>query len=445
MVCFTRIFSALIAAALLFLLPLPLHAEWYSLPAFFSDEAKPATPPAAADSSRQTTGAAAVNGSRLKVKAPEPVKPLVVEIEPASGNIVAKPASEAIPVRTVVPLERTLAPFSPSLALRSRQLSVDSEWRGEVYVNGGITVMPAATLTIQPGTLVRFTKGSALHVLGRIVVKGSVESPVRLTSVYREAQESDWGGIYLSGSEKRNLFEHVVIEGADAALVARFSSFAADHVVIGSSARGLQLQSANATVTNSAFTVPVTAISAVKSELFLEKCSISGGQSGVVINSSAVEAIDMSITSCRLTAFSAGASQLKLSGFAVSACQTALRLSSCDGSISDSAFTGNLETGVVLGGSNLRFTGNIVSGNRVGIQLDDNLVALWANTIVANSSYNLIYLGDEPLFAGGNNFGSASTVENENKLFSKRPGTVQIVPLLTTAPADSADQSGVLH
>jgi hypothetical protein len=113
--------------------------------------------------------------------------------------------------------------------------------------------------------------------------------------------------------------------------------------------------------------------------------------------------------------------------------------------VSDSSFTANLESGVVLTGSNLRFTGNTLTGNRVGIQLDDDLASLWGNTISGNSSYNLMYLGEESLFVGGNSFGGTSPAETELKIFSKRPGAVQLVPVFAADPFRNGTSSRVAH
>ncbi len=397
MACSAKKSFALTVGFLFFLLPLKLYAAWSFTPSFFSE-----------DLGR---------------------KPVVVTPVPAAANRAAIPANGIKTEKIVASGLRAVAPFAPTRTLRSQLVTVDSEWQGAVYVDGGITIGSAATLTINPGTVVRFAKGAGLHVLGRIVIRGTHENPVRLTSLYREPQDSDWSGIFLSGTVKRNVLENVVIEGAEIALFARFSSVSMDFVDIGSSRVGLKLQSSTATIANTVIAVPVTAISAAKSEIFMEKCSITGGQSGVIANSSAVEARELSIKSCRLTAFSANDSQLKLEKISLSASQSALHLTRCDGSASESSFSNNLETGVIVTGSNLRFTGNTLTGNRVGMQLDDNLPSLWANAITGNRSYNLIYLGEESLFVGGNSFGGKTVEENENKIFSRRPGAVQLTPV----------------
>jgi len=438
--------SSCLAAVFFLLLPLQLYADWSIIPSFSSSDPgrKPAAAvpaPAAADKLLKTPPE---TGGGVKSSLPDSAgKPPLLELPAAAdSSTITIPAAAPATPGLVITAPRETVSISPALTVRSQLLTVDNEWRGAVYVDGGITVAAAATLTIQPGTVVRFGKGAGIHVLGRIVVKGTRENPVRLVSLYRDAQDSDWSGIFLSGTEKRNIFEHVSIEGAETAVFARFSSFTAAFVNVSNSAVGFKLQSSTAAIASSVFSVPVTAISAAKSEIFMEKCAITGGQSGIIVNSSAVEAREVSIESCRLTAFSAAASQLKLDRISVSACQSALKLNRCDGSVSDSVFSNNLESGAVLTDSNLRFTGNRLTGNKVGLQLDDNLPSLWANTFAGNSSYNLLYLGDDSMFVGGNSFGGNQAGENENKVFSKRPGAVQMLPVFAVEPAANNNSFG---
>lgn len=423
MSCYTKKIPAAVALVACFLLPMPLHADWTFFQSLFPDSSKqkPEAVSAPQTVEKSPSAATAPQGQEKRPLAGAADRPVPAPVRGTSGGNVTLPP--------LVPISRTVAPFSPTMTLHSQLLSVDSEWRGAVLVDGGITIAPAATLTIHPGTIVRFANGAGLHVLGRIVIQGSAANPVRLTSLFREPQDSDWGGIILSGSEKRNLLEHAVIEGAETAIFARFSNLTTRHVVIGNASIAYRLQSALATIAHGEITAAVTAVAAARSDLFIEKTRVSGGQSGIIATASAVEARDLAVSSCRLTALVAADSQLQLEKCSLTACQSALQLNRSTGEVRDSSFSDNRETGVIIAASHLRFTGNRLNNNRVGLQLDDNLTALWGNVISGNSSYNLIYLGDESLFAGGNRFGSSATTEFDNKIFSKRPGAVQLVPV----------------
>jgi hypothetical protein len=82
----------------------------------------------------------------------------------------------------------------------------------------------------------------------------------------------------------------------------------------------------------------------------------------------------------------------------------------------------------------IRFNGNIVTGNKVGLQCDDNQASLWGNSITENSSYNLMYLGDEWFYAGANWFGRLGPGGVEKTVFSNRSGALQLAPLLQSEP-----------
>jgi hypothetical protein len=405
-----------------------LHADWSFINALFPDNSKPKPVAAPKPPTVVTAPASPASQSKPAAAAGADSRPL----PPAPPVVSSRPPTVA--TKPLTPAPREIAPFAPDVVLHSHLLSVDSTWQGAVLVDGGITVAPAATLTILPGTVVRFAKGSGIQVLGRIVIQGSAAYPVRLTSLYGEPQDSDWSGLFLSGTEKRNLLEHVVIEGAETAVFARFAAFTANFITINNSAVGCRLQSSLATISNGEIATAVTAVAVAKGELFIEKSAISGGQSGIVATAAALEARELTVRSCRLTALVATDSQLKLEQSVLTECQSAMQLTRCDGAVSNSAFSGNRETGVILTASNLRFTGNRLSSNRVGLQLDDAQSALWGNTVSDNSSYNLVYLGEEALFAGGNSFGGRTTAEKDVKIFSKRPGAVQLVPVFAVEP-----------
>ena len=69
---------------------------------------------------------------------------------------------------------------------------------GPYIVDGTIQVLPGATLTMEPGVLVRFKKDAKLVVHGTLVIKGEASNPVVLTSAEAEPSRGDWGGIEFS-------------------------------------------------------------------------------------------------------------------------------------------------------------------------------------------------------------------------------------------------------
>jgi len=80
-------------------------------------------------------------------------------------------------------------------------LSSDTVWTNDrIYVANNVIVDTGVTLTIQPGTLVKFNPGRAMVVKGTLIADGTPGSPIRFTSAADNPVPGDWGGMY-SGNE----------------------------------------------------------------------------------------------------------------------------------------------------------------------------------------------------------------------------------------------------
>jgi subtilisin family serine protease/N-acetylneuraminic acid mutarotase len=107
----------------------------------------------------------------------------------------------------------------------SGTLTTDTTWtRNKVYiVNGNINVIAGVTLTIQPGTVVKFNGNYNLNVRGKLLADGTVDLPITLIPyttgqtwgnlLFDDTSEdavADGDGSYLSG----NILRYVTLEGA---------------------------------------------------------------------------------------------------------------------------------------------------------------------------------------------------------------------------------------
>ena len=103
-------------------------------------------------------------------------------------------------------------------------VSSDTTWSGEVGVDGDVVVQPGATLTVAPGTTVRFSRGdprrtgyaperSELLVFGELMLQGSGENPVRFVSAAASPRAGDWSGIFLLNAQNPEL-QGVLVEHA---------------------------------------------------------------------------------------------------------------------------------------------------------------------------------------------------------------------------------------
>jgi hypothetical protein len=111
-------------------------------------------------------------------------------------------------------------------------ISTDTTWDKEIYVKGDVEISPGATLTVMPGTVVRFAKiaedgpgnlhktatdnfpRAELIVRGKLVARGSKDRVIVFTSAAGSPKPGDWGAINFLDS-KGNTLEFCEISYAD--------------------------------------------------------------------------------------------------------------------------------------------------------------------------------------------------------------------------------------
>jgi len=112
-------------------------------------------------------------------------------------------------------------------------LTQNTVWSGLMKVLGQVTVPADVTLTIEPGSIVKFVDGSGqLDILGSLEARGTVGAPVVFTSWQDDTAggdsnddgdatspaAGDWPGLRFSGSSASGVLEHVEIRHADRAI-----------------------------------------------------------------------------------------------------------------------------------------------------------------------------------------------------------------------------------
>ena len=106
-------------------------------------------------------------------------------------------------------------------------LTRDATWRRDLpYVlHRGLDVAPGASLTIEPGVVVKAAPGACVRVLGSIAARGESGSPVAFTSLLDDSfggdtnadgdatrpGPGDWGGIGVRSAAPGSLFRHAVV------------------------------------------------------------------------------------------------------------------------------------------------------------------------------------------------------------------------------------------
>jgi hypothetical protein len=100
--------------------------------------------------------------------------------------------------------------YPTTLTTVSTDITTSTTWSGVILLQNKIYVKNNATLTIQPGTIIRgdkATQGSLIVTRGaKINAQGTVNQPIIFTSneVVGNRNEGDWGGVVLLGLARNN-------------------------------------------------------------------------------------------------------------------------------------------------------------------------------------------------------------------------------------------------
>ena len=110
-----------------------------------------------------------------------------------------------------------------SIELGKQTLETDTTWQGNVLITGDIYVPPGVTLTVAPGTIVKFKRVeetmernlfaldspyypvAEIIVRGRLIANGTKDNHIVFTSAEVDARPGDWGALNLLGSDDHSV------------------------------------------------------------------------------------------------------------------------------------------------------------------------------------------------------------------------------------------------
>lgn len=348
---------------------------------------------------------------------------------PACGNALdAQPA----------PRDRGAVVDRGDISYENVTITEDVTWRGTVLVRGGVVVAPQATLRIEPGTVVRFMRSvitrqsPRLVVMGRLQCNGTADKPVLLAPNFSEAGRGDWGGVLLLSSEKRNLFEHCRIEGAETAIEARFSTFSAKGVTIARAVTGLLLRDSTATLAVLGVSACGTGLESHDSEIELRVGTLAENRQGIVAHRSALALTGVDVRGSDQHGILADECRIRFNSCELAGNGVGALLKGGEGQIILSRFVRNRESGLHLAGARIKVQRCLFADSRGdGMRVEDGRGAVWASAFSGNGGCNLANTGREVVSAVQNWWGS----NDETAITAKLLGAVVFAPWLAERPA----------
>ncbi|MBT4936022.1 right-handed parallel beta-helix repeat-containing protein [Candidatus Woesearchaeota archaeon] len=134
----------------------------------------------------------------------------------------------------------------------------DETWKGNVLIIDGVEVPEGITLTIEPGTIVKFAYGrgyrnvnrSGLNIIGgKLIAKGTQTEPIWFTSSAPDPINGDWHGVNIRNSLLDNVLDYVIIEYAQLDLSLWDSSATVTNSIIRwSNSEGVYLERSTANI-----------------------------------------------------------------------------------------------------------------------------------------------------------------------------------------------------
>lgn len=154
-------------------------------------------------------------------------------------------------------------PGGAPVLLADSVISSNTVWQGEIQLSGVISVKRGATLTILPGTTVKFRRIDRDHneigdgeilVEGRLVARGTADQKIVFTSAEAKPAVNDWSYLQFLASDPGNVIEHCCFEYAFAGVMVHYADVRISDTLFRNNNRGLHYNTANLRVDHCTFT-----------------------------------------------------------------------------------------------------------------------------------------------------------------------------------------------
>ncbi len=360
-------------------------------------------------------------------------EPVVTGLVAVSPSTVGRPSLPRLsrPSRFTLPADRSY---------RSRTITEDTTWSGQVLIEGVLTVASRATLVINPGATIRFRptpEGVAgfLLIRGRILATGTADQPITFTSDEINPTAGDWQGIMFLDSSKKNLLEWCRVESADVGVAAEFSELLLRQSSLFRCRTGVALRSSTAVVTGGTVSECLTGFFTRDGDSDLSGGIFSGNGRGIVMKGGSLFLSEAQVTGSTENGLEATGGRVHLEANRFVRNGAGVILTGCRGDLVGSRIQENRMTGLELADSPLRITGNRISGNGgVGVVVRSGGGTLWENILEGNKGGELDVTGSGEVVAPANWWGSADSARIRERIRENSGGKILFTPQLESPP-----------
>ncbi len=179
----------------------------------------------------------------------------------------------------------------------------DTVWKGNITINGRVSVKRGVTLTIRPGTVIRFKRidrdnnrvgDSEIMVQGNIIARGTKENRITFKSAEEKPKPKDWSYILLLASGAESIFEYCEFQHAFSGIQAIYANTSVTDSIFRENHEGIRFTRANAVLENNGFFNNDTAIrhTILEGEVIINKNLIRNNDIGIIFRQAHINTVD---------------------------------------------------------------------------------------------------------------------------------------------------------
>ncbi|MFH1287453.1 MAG: right-handed parallel beta-helix repeat-containing protein [bacterium] len=335
-----------------------------------------------------------------------------------------------------------------SVIYKDLHIASDTVWKGNIFLEGIITVETGAVLTIKPGTSVNFLwrdtnndgiGESGIYVFGTLLAEGEKERLITFSSSSKTGK-IQWEGLFFAASEgSPNILSYCRFENAYRAIHSHFSKLKLENTTILNNSRGFQFQESEVEIKDSIFSDNYSALRFRDSMVEITNTIISRNYSAAHVLRSEIVFGENVIKNNYLEGIRIKESKGRI--FNCSITGNRYGILSYEGEVTiDSNFIGKNELdGISSNNSKLTIDRNYILGNGLdGISLNNSGAVLSYNSIAENKKFNLDNKGPLKIEAANNFWGCSNENEIEKSIEDGKDdnisGKVNFVPFLSEPP-----------